>query len=95
MPDAVDNMSWPLKRLLMAEINNNLSDEPPNTFASSLESLKGGYIPYTGFDPVAVQTELEALIAQLGGHMENWNFIESSDWTKYRKCNLHGPDPVG
>jgi len=83
-------ISWPTRRLLMAEIENAdaLDDGPhPVTLLECLESVRGGYKPYDNFPAVFVLEELKLLVGNYGGVHEAEDFLSDRDWTARKDCN--------
>ena len=73
-------VSAELKRLLMAEIDNEADGgDSPATLKSAMESLKGGYEPCPGFPVAKVKKELAALIAKKGNARAN-RFVTDADF---------------
>ena len=73
-------VSAELKRLLMAEIDNEADGgDSPATLKSALESLKGGYEPRPGFPVAKVKKELAALIAKKGNARAD-RFVTDADF---------------
>ena len=65
-------VSAELKRLLMAEIDNEAEGgDSPATLKSAADSLAGGYTPYDGFPVAKVKKELAALIGKRGNARAN------------------------
>lgn len=97
-------ISWPTKRLLMAEVSNEHDAEAgsshdgrsspggvtPATLASALDSVRQGYEPYAGFPAAFVAEELKLLIRQHGPKYEASDLLTDRDW-KYRDL---GREPV-
>ncbi len=78
-------VSAELKRLLMAEIDNEADGgDSPATLKSAMESLKGGYEPCPGFPVAKVKKELAALIAKKGNARAN-RFVTDADFAARKK----------
>lgn len=75
-------ISWPTKRLLMAEIDNEEDGGDETTLGTALDSLQGGYEPYDGFEKGAVESELKNLIRLYGDEKEAEDLITNDDWKK-------------
>lgn len=98
-------ISWPTKRLLMAEILNETNEEAgnardgrsspggetPATLASALESVRQGYEPYRDFPAAFVAEELKLLIAANGPQFPAADLLTNRDWKTHAKCNSSGP----
>lgn len=75
--------SWELKRLLMAEIENEADGgASPATLDSALESLQSGYSPYEGFPVDAVYDELELLTEYGDGGTPAVELLTKADWKR-------------
>ena len=74
-------MTWNLKRLLMAEMDNEADGgESPTTFNSALDSLNSGYEPFDGFPMNEVKAELQTMIETHGGETNVETHLTSEDW---------------
>jgi hypothetical protein len=76
-------VSADLKRLLMAEIDNDGGDSPV-MLGTVQESLAGGYEPYPSFPVEAVGEELAELIVTAGNAPAEW-FVTKIDWENRAK----------
>ncbi len=89
-------ISWPTKRLLMAEIGNeddrrgNSRDgcsspggKTPATLASALDTMQQGYEPYRGFPAAFVAEELESLTGLHGPMFPEADLLTDRDWTAH------------
>jgi hypothetical protein len=73
-------LSPELKRLLMAEIDNESEGgDTPATLESAAESLAGGYKPCKGYPVAKVKKELAALITEKG-NAPAARFVSDADW---------------
>lgn len=92
-------ISWPTRRLLMAEVGNedegssNSRDgrsspggETPATLQSALDSVQQGYEPYAGFPSAFVAEELKRLVGQHGPKFPAGELLTDRDWTAHAKC---------
>jgi hypothetical protein len=74
-------VSEPLKRLLMAEIDNEAEGgDSPATLGTVKDSLDGGYRPYDTFPVDKVKKELADLIERVGGTCPAKRFVTTADW---------------
>jgi len=81
-------VSWPLKRLIMAEIDNEADGgDSPATLESVLESLDGGCTPYDGFPVEDVKAELATLIDKFGKAPAD-RFVCEADWKARAEASL-------
>lgn len=79
------SLSWELKRLLMAEIDNEAEGgESPATLGTALGSLRQGYNPDPDhrIDMAKVEAELTALIEKEGLDALAEDRVSSDDWRK-------------
>ena len=93
-------ISWPTRRLLMAEVGNE-DDGSGNsrgggsspggvrtaTLASALDSVQQGYEPYAGFPSAFVAEELKLLVGQHGPKFPAGELLTDRDWTAHERCN--------
>ena len=80
-------MSWMLKRLLMAEVENDIEDgTSPITLGTAKDSLDQGYEPFLGFDSHKGGLELAALIVTHGETAPVEHFLIDDDWDKHATC---------
>ena len=77
-------VSAPLKRLLMAEIDNVEGDDPA-TLETVKDSLDSGYRPYDKFPVGKVKKELADLIGRIGGTVPAKRFVTTADWQERAK----------
>ena len=77
-------VSAPLKRLLMAEIDNVEGDDPA-TLETVKDSLDSGYRPYDKFPVGKVKKELADLIGRIGGTVTAKRLVTTADWESRRK----------
>ena len=77
-------LSAPLKRLLMAEIDNVEGDDPA-TLETVKDSLDSGYKPYDKFPVGKVKKELADLIFRVGGTATAKRFVTTVDWKEGAK----------
>lgn len=98
-------ISWPTKRLLMAEVLNETDEEAgnsrdgrsspggvsPATLASALDTVRQGYEPYAAFPAAFVAEELKLLIGQHGQNCPAGELLTDRDWTAHARCNSSGP----
>lgn len=88
-------VSWPLKRLFMAEVDNEAEGgTSPATLGTAADSLRQGYEPYVGFDADAAAVELAALLDAHGGDALLEDFLTDEDWEGHSRCNMHCPGPA-
>ena len=81
-------VSVSLKRLLMAEIDNEADGgDSPTTLETVLESLEGGCSPYDGFPVEDVKAELAALIDKFGKAPAD-RFVCEADWKARAEASL-------
>ena len=74
-------VSNPLKRLIMAEIDNEaVGGDSPVTLAAVKDSLDSGYRPYSKFPVGKVRQELADLIARVGPQAGAKRFLTDADW---------------
>jgi hypothetical protein len=86
------NLSWDLKRLLMAEIENEADGgEVPSTLRSCLESLQCGYAPFDGFPVSTVEAELKDLIAVHDRERSVRDLVSSADWARRAALPVASP----
>lgn len=86
-------LSWPLKRLIMADIRRRGRLKRLVTLSTSLESLDSGYEPYVGFDAQTVRAELVSLIDKFGDARDLSDFVTDEDWAKRIRCSMAKADP--
>lgn len=98
-------ISWPTKRLLMAEVSNERDDETgdsrdghsspggetPATLESALDGVQQGYEPYAGFPAAFVTEELKLLISANGPMFPAADLLTDRDWKGHAKCSTSGP----
>lgn len=77
-------LSAPLKRLLMAEIDN-VEGNDPATLETVKDSLDSGYRPYDRFPVGMVKKELADLIFRVGGTATAKRFVNTADWKERAK----------
>ena len=87
-------VSAELKRLLMAEIDNEADGgDSPATLKSALESLKGRYDPCPGFPVAKVKKELAALIAKHGNARVD-RFVTDADFAARKPAKKRAKKPA-
>jgi len=87
-------VSAELKRLLMAEIDNEADGgDSPVTLKSALESLKGGYEPRPGFPVARVKKELAALIGKRGNERAD-RFVTDADFAARKPAKKAAKKPA-
>jgi len=97
--DDAPRPSWPLRRLFMAEVENEADggDAEP-TLATARDSMAGGYEPYVGFaedrDEEGIEAELAALIEWYGDDQELAALLTDDDWSRHGRCSPDQADPV-
>jgi hypothetical protein len=98
-------ISWPTKRLLMAEVLNETDEEAgnsrdgqsspggetPATLESALDSVRQGYEPYADFPAAFVAEELKLLIRHHGPKLPAGELLTDRDWKAHERCNSSGP----
>jgi len=83
-------ISWPTRRLLMAEIENTdgLDDGAnPATLQTCLESVQSGYEPYANFPTDFVKEEIKLLQKQFGKEYDPDELLSDRDWDARQVCN--------
>jgi hypothetical protein len=99
-------ISWPTRRLLMAEIANE-DDGSGNsrdgcsspggvktaTLASALDSVQQGYEPYAGFPSAFVAEELKLLQKRFGKKYPCAELLSDRDWKAQEACGGEAGDP--
>ena len=74
-------LSAELKRLLMAEIDNEAEGgDSPATLETVKASLDSGYTPCDGFPVAKVKKELVGLIDRVGGTVPAKRLLTTADW---------------
>lgn len=91
--DSGDVISWPLKRLLMAEIEHEIGGAPA-TLADAVQSLQDGYQPYVGFNGFDVEAALSVLVVKYGDTLNLSGLLNDADWVKHDNCCPHQADPI-
>ena len=99
-------ISWPTRRLLMAEVGNeddgsgNSRDgcsSPggvrPATLASALDCVQQGCEPYEGFPSAFVIEELKLLQKQYGKKYPCAELLSDRDWKAHEACGGGAGDP--
>lgn len=95
-------ISWPTRRLLMAEVPNedgggggrdgsSPGGETPTTLASALDAVRHGYEPYADFPSAFVAEELKLLIRRHGPKFPAGEVLTDRDWKAHAGCGGGGP----
>ena len=80
-------VSAELKRLLMAEIDNEAEGgDSPATLETVKASLDSGYKPYDKFPVGKVTKELTGLIDRIGGTVPAKRLLTTADWESRATC---------
>ncbi len=82
-------ISWPLRRLLMAVIENDPNEH--TVLETAYEDLVGGYEPYEAFPVPEVQKELWAFLGVYGKDFDCRQLLTAADWQARTACDMHGP----